>query len=210
LGEYQFGHADPKRRGGYRHQYRFDLSDEDIEREMDGYTLKHNLTNDSDLTEFVGTVLEDNGAMISTVEKMRAGVVPGGMSPQADMDSGGATYFFTRIRKLPSDGRPTEPGLYFKKRLLRRMDAVSYDGDKYGRCTGDTVREHRHSTVDGWKRCARNSSNETIFKYSVTLLDNIEFIRTSSARERESVLRAFTSRGITRLPDGRRIESVVL
>ena len=210
LGEYQFGHADPKRRGGYRHQYRFDLSDEDIEREMKGYALKHNLTNDSDLEEFIGTVLENNGAMISTVEKMRAGVVPGGMSPQADMDSGGATYFFTRIRKLPSDGRPTEPGLYFKKRLLRRMDAVSYDGDKYGRCTGDTVREHRHSTVDGWKRCARNSSNETIFKYSVTLLDNIEFIQTSSARERESVLRAFTSRGITRLPDGRRIESVVL
>ena len=32
-----------------------------------------------------------------------AGVVPGGMSPQADMDSGGATYFFTRIYKIPAE-----------------------------------------------------------------------------------------------------------
>ena len=55
-----------------------------------------------------------------------------------------------------------------------------------------------------------DGSNETIFKYSVTLLDNIEFIRTRSAQEREGVLRAFTSRGIRHLPDGRRIESVVL
>jgi len=210
LGEYQYGHADPKRRGGYRHQFRFDLSDEDLERQMRGYSLKHGLTNGAHMGTFIETLLDNNGAMISTVEKMRAGVTPGGMSPEADMSTGGATYFFTRIKKLGADGKPKEAGLYFKKRLLRRMDAISYDGDKYGRCTDDTVREQRHSTVDGWKQCARQGSNETIFKYSVTLLDNIEFIQTASAQERDRVLRAFTSRGITRLPDGRRIESVVL
>ena len=210
LGEYQYGHADAKRRGGYRHQYRFDLSDEDLERQMKGYTLKHSLTNRTQMGPFIETLLDNNGAMISTVEKMRAGVVPGGMSPEADMSTGGATYFFTRIKKLGADGKPKDTGLYFKKRLLRRMDAISYDGDKYGRCTDDTVREQRHSTVDGWKHCARQGSNETIFKYSVTLLDNIEFIQTASAQERDRVLRAFTSRGITLLPDGRRIESMVL
>ncbi len=210
LGEYQYGYADPKRQGGYRQQYRFDLSDEDLERKMKGYALKHSLTNGAQMGPFIEQVLENNGAMISTVEKMRVGVTPGGMSPQTDMDTGGATYFFTRVHKLPAEGKPKETGLYFKKRLLRRMDAISYDGDKYGRCTDDTVREQRHSTIEGWKKCAGKGSNETIFKYSVTLLDNIEFIRTSSTKERESVLRAFTSRGIRHLPDGRRIESVVL
>ena len=44
--------------------------------------------------------------MVSTVEKMRIGIPPGGMSPEADMDSGGASYFFTRIHKLPAQGPP--------------------------------------------------------------------------------------------------------
>lgn len=49
------------------------------------------------------------------------------------MDTGWATYFFTRIRKLPTAGGSRETGLYFKKRLLRRMDAISYDHDAFGR-----------------------------------------------------------------------------
>lgn len=58
--------------------------------------------------------LGNNGAMINTVEKIGAGVRPGGMSPESDMKSGGASYVFTRIRKSPSAGG-TAPGLYFKK-----------------------------------------------------------------------------------------------
>lgn len=45
LGEHQ---AAFKRRGGtagYRHQYRFDLSDEDLEKRLPGYALQHSLTN---------------------------------------------------------------------------------------------------------------------------------------------------------------------
>ena len=136
-GEYQGGFRDPKTKGGYRCQMRFDLSDEEIERQMKGYALKHKLTNGEKVDSFIDLVLENNGAMISTVEKMRAGVAPGGMSPESDMNSGGASYFFTRIHKMPGSGAPSEAGLYFKKRLLRRMDAVSYDHDAYGRVTDE-------------------------------------------------------------------------
>ena len=209
-GEYQLGFLDRKLEGGYRHQYRFDLSDADLEREMKGHALFHKLTDGARMDTFIETALENNGAMVSTVEKMRIGIPPGGMSPEADMDTGGASYFFTRIKKLPARGKPTNRGLYFKKRLLRRMDAVSYDHDAFGRVTDDYVRNRRGSTPSEWREFAGSSNNETIFKYSVTLLDNVEYIVTENTAERDSVLKSFAKRGITALPDGRKIEEVVL
>ena len=210
MGEYQLAFKDPGKRAGYRHQYRFDISDEDLERQMKGYGLYHRLTNGDDLPSFIDTVLENNGAMVSTVEKLRAGIPVGGMSPEADMDTGGATYFFTRIRKLPTAGGSRETGLYFKKRLLRRMDAISYDHDAFGRVRDDYVSNHRGSTPAEWKKFARRSSNETIFKYSVTLLDNIDVIVVGSEREKRRLLDVFRKRRISRLPDGRKVEDIIL
>ena len=212
LGEYQTQWDDPKRQAGYRHQMRFDISDEELDRQLPGYGLYHRLTDDGSLPTFMDEILGSNGAMASTVEKMRIGVKPGGMSPQEDMNTGGATYFFTRIRKLPGQrGGSREPGLYFKKRMLRRMDAITYTGDKYGRVTGDTVHKSRRSGVADWKKIAeRGGSDETIFKYSVTLLDNIEVVAVRNTSERTKVIAAFRKRGITELPDGRKIEEVVV
>ena len=210
-GEYQGGFKDLEKRGGYRQQLRFDISDEDIERQMKGYALKHKLTNGEKVDGFVELVLENNGAMISTVEKLRAGVPAGGMSPEQDMDSGGASYFFTRIHKMPgTGGAPSETGLYFKKLLLRRMDAISYDHDAYGRTTDDYVASRRGSTPEDWKSFARQSGNETILKNSVMLLDDIELIVTGSDAERKRTLSSFHKRGIRRLPDGREVEKVVV
>ncbi len=65
------------------------------------------------------------------------------------------------------------------------------------------------STVDDWKRFAQRHGNETIFKYSVTLLDNIEFIVARSDNERREIIQSFTRRGIKKLPDGRKVEDIV-
>ncbi|HPQ72289.1 MAG TPA: phage head morphogenesis protein, partial [bacterium] len=210
FGSFQHATRGKIKEAGRRVQMRFDITDADLDRELGGYSLKHRLTNDGDVAEFLNMALDNNGAMISTVEKMRVGITPGGMSPVADMESGGATYFFTRIRKTPTAARTGEPGLYFKRKLLRRMDSITYDHDKYGRCTGDEVRKHRKSFIQDWKRIvSRDSSDETIFKYTVTLLDNLECIVAKSSSERSAVLAAFKKRGITRLPDGRKIEDIV-
>jgi len=212
MGEHQAQWDDPSRRAGYRHQMRFDISDEDLDRELPGYGLYHRLTDDRTMAGFLDGMLGDSGALVSTVEKMRVGVRPGGMSPQADMDTGGATYFFTRIRKLPGRrGGSRQPGLYFKKRLLRRMDSVTYGSDQFGRVTGDTVRKKRKSTVKEWKQiAAREGADETIFKYSVTLLDNIDVVAVSSQAQRRQVIKAFKKHGITKLPDGRRVDDIVV
>ena len=91
------------------------------------------------------------------------------------------------------------------------MDAITYSSDKFGRVTGDTVRKNRKSTVEEWKQIAsRKGSDETIFKYSVTLLDNIDVVAVRSASDRTKVIAAFKKHGITRLPDGRRIEDIVV
>jgi hypothetical protein len=210
MGGYQAAFKDPARRAGYRHQYRFDISDVDIEKKMKGYSLHHSLTNGEDVATFIDTVLDNNGAMLSTIEKLRAGVPVGGMSPEADMDTGGASYFFTRIKKLPTAGGSPDKGLYFKKQMLRRMDAISYDHDAFGKVRDDYVVSHRGSTPDEWKQFARRSGNETIFKYSVTLLDNIELIVVGSEREKQRLLEVFRKQKIALLPDGRKVEDIVL
>lgn len=209
VGEYQLGFKDAKIAGGYRHQYRFDISDADLEKQMKGYSLYHKLTNGESISEFLDTVLENNGAMISTIEKLRSGVMPGGMSPESDMNSGGSSYVFTRIRKSPT-ASSGDVGLYFKKRLLRRMDAVSYDHDAFGKVKDDYVSSNRGSDPTTWKSFSRNSGNETIFKYSITLLDNLESIVVHSNLEEKKVLDVFKKHGISTLLDGRKVEELVV
>ena len=210
MGEYQRGGLDPSREAGYRNQYRFDISDEDLEKQMKGFGLFHKLTNGGDIPGFFDSVLDGNGAMVSTVEKMRSGVPVGGMSPESDMRTGGASYFFTRIKKLPTAGKSSDAGIYFKKRLLRRMDAISYDHDAFGKVTGTYVSDHRGSTPAEWKKFSRKGSNETIFKYSVTLLDNVDVIVVRSQKEKDALLSVFQKRGIGKLPDGRNVKNIVL
>jgi len=66
------------------------------------------------------------------------------------------------------------------------------------------------STLAEWKKFARRSSSETIFKYSVTLLDNIDVIVVGNDREKRRLLEVFHKRKISKLPDGRRVEDIVL
>ncbi len=207
MGAYQAGFLDRGLKGGYRHQYRFDITEEDLEKNMKGYSLVHRLTNSEGMSGFIETILENNGAMVSTVEKMRMGIPPGGMSPVADMQTGGASYFFTRIQKNPTRDAP--PALYFKKSMLRRMDAISYSHDAYGKVVDDYVKKNRGNNIRDWKKFSGKSNNETIFKYSVTLLDNIEYIVANSTAERQKIIKSFTSRGIKKLPDGRKVEDIV-
>jgi nitrogen regulatory protein PII-like uncharacterized protein len=90
------------------------------------------------------------------------------------------------------------------------MDAISYDHDAYGRVTDDYVASRRGSTPAEWKSFACQSGNETIFKNSVMILDDIEMIVTGSDAERKRTLASFHKRGIRRLPDGRDVEKIVV
>ena len=200
-----------KKDAGYRHQLRFDITDDHIKSELGDYGLFHRLTNGSDIASVLDEVLDHNGALISTVEKMRVGIPVGGMSPSSDMGTGGASYFFTRVRKLPSvEYEKGEPGFYFKSQMLRRMDAITYEGDNYGKVTGNHVRQHRKVGISEYKFIAnRKSSDETIFKNEVTLLDNLQCVTVNNETAKKKVLNVFKKHGVTRLPDGRQVKDIV-
>jgi hypothetical protein len=205
-GEYQLGFLDRNKRGGQRVQFRPDVSKEALDKEMSGYALSHEVTGGNSLTGLIEMVLENNGIMASTVEKMRMGIAPRGMSPISDMGTGGASYFFTRIAKM-SDSSSSK--LYFKKDMLRRMDAISYNSDCYGKVVGDFVRDRRASKIEEWKEYHNYGSNETIFKGSVSLVDNIDIIVVDDLDEKTEIIQSFKKRAIGKLPDGRRIEDIV-
>lgn len=196
---------------GYKNTYRFDVGKQELERELKGYGLYHKMTNGRDLIKTIDDILANNGAFVSTVEKIRLGIPVGGMSPLDDMGSGGASYFFTRLRKVPGSNEAGEVGFYFKKNMVRRLDAITYDADKYGRVTGSTVRNNRYSNLNMYRNIARlYRSDETIFKNTVTLLDNIEHINVYGRANKQKLVDVFHKHGIKKLPDGRRIEDVIL
>lgn len=90
------------------------------------------------------------------------------------------------------------------------MDSITYEGDKFGRVTGNTVRNNREYSVNGYKDMLRKSCDETIFKNSVSLLDNIDVINVGSSSSKQELIQVFKKHNIKKLPDGRKIEDVIL
>ena len=196
------------RAGGTRIQHRFDISEAVMKKQMKDYVLTHSLTGGMDMESFFDVVLGTNRSFMPTADRFATGVPIGGMSPGADMNSGGASYFFTRIRKRTS---PDARGMIrLKSDLLRRSDAISYPNDKYGNVTGTNVRDYRASTISEMRRYSRNCGNETIFKGPVTILDNLDSISVSSNAERQRLIKVFTKHGVLKLPDGRSISKVIV
>ncbi|MFA7329791.1 MAG: phage minor head protein [Candidatus Delongbacteria bacterium] len=204
-GVYQTSTAGARAGAGMRVQYRFDIPREELARELDGYVLQHHLTK-GDMQSFLETVLPTNRSFVPTAERFSVGVPIGGMSPSQDMNTGGASYFFTRIVK--ADQKQVNC-VRFKPDMLRRADAISYDHDKYGNVVGNSVRENRISDIATWKRMPRHGSNETIFKGAVPLLEHLDSLVVGSSGQKASVVALFRKHGISTLPDGRRIEDVV-
>lgn len=194
-----FGH-------GHRHLYRPDLQGPEWDSFRKSHRLHHAVTNGG-MVQAVEAILNSGGKMAPSTDKLRRGIPLGGMSPEADLRSGGASYFFTRIKTR--QGAQRSPGFTWKSDLLGRLDAISYQSDKYGRVTGDHVLENRVSDVEGWSQIARMGSNETIFKNSLSLFDQLENILTSSASERRAVIQAFRDQGYQVFPDGRPLEEVI-
>jgi len=112
-----------------------------------------------------------------------------------------------------AERRNVRPGggvVVWKPSHLRRLDAISYDGDRYGQVSGDGyVLSHRKSSPEKVIEAARNSSNETIFKNGLSLFDDLEAIFTANQQARQKVIELLRRHKIERWPDGRSLEEVV-
>jgi hypothetical protein len=118
------------------------------------------------------------------------------------MRSGGASFFFTRIRK-PSDNGV---GFNFKIKNLSRLDVVSYESDRFGSISSVA---DRGSVIPEYKAFSGKSDNESIFKEGLSI-DDLESIVVHDDAEKADVLKEFSDRGITHLADGRPVSDIVL
>ena len=186
---------------GYGYQDRLDMTEKEIEKALPGTHLTHHSGN---VVAFVESVVKGGGDITSTMERLRRGVqISSGMSPEADQQTGGASYFFTRIAKKESSA-----SLEFPIRLLVRSDAISFSGDRFGRVTPGYESE-RYGDIEGYKLCRTRGSNETIFKHGLSIWD-VTHIRTKSDMERNRLLKFFRDRGRENWPDGRSLQEVIL
>jgi SPP1 gp7 family putative phage head morphogenesis protein len=198
---------------GWKRWDRWDLPRGQVEKEMKGYTLHHRLS--GAMPDVIESWLDGGGQVTPTVERLRVGqAITSGMSPSADLETGGASYFFTRIKTSATAQK--HPGVTFKIGNLARQDAVSYPSDFFGDVRPAGMNTHtsdprtaRGISPEEWKSFSKNSSNETIFKNGFHLLEDVDTINASSAAEREKVIGVFKKHGYEKLPDGRAIDEVV-
>ncbi|OED40240.1 hypothetical protein ACH42_17145 [Endozoicomonas sp. (ex Bugula neritina AB1)] len=201
-GEYQaFGQG---RRVHFRPEI---LNDPKIKQFEKNYRIFHANSDNGQIVDTVRNVLQSGGQMAATTDKIRRGIKPGGMSYTSDLSSGGANYFFTRIRK--KDSAYNDVGFVWKSRQAARMDAISYNSDQYGRTTGNHVQQHRNVDLASIQNAHVHSLNETIFKDSLSLFDDLDRIVVYTHKEVEEVKAVLKKAGYDQWPDGRDLDDII-
>ncbi len=191
---------------GWERTERWDLPRAEIEREMKGWTLHHSTS--TSIESVIDSVLEGGGDFTSTTERLRKGIpIASGMSPQADLGTGGANYLFTRIYRPGKGDRET--GFNFKIGNLARQDAFSFDRDRYGNVSNAAAYKERGKTLADFQRMAGSSGNETILKYGLPFLDELDSVTVGTKAERDRVIAVFKKHGWEKLPDGRAVADIV-
>lgn len=164
----------------------------------------------SNVWERVERLVDYGGALASLSDRVRRGVQLSGSSVESDLETGGGDYVFTRIKRAAPVAQ-LGTGLYWKPRVLRRLDAITYSSDSFGRTKGSYVEDNRTGqTVASLRALFNASSDETIFKGALSLFDDLQYIVLSSDAEVKRAIQFMQSRGYQQWPDGRRLEEVIV
>ncbi len=130
------------------------------------------------------------GGMASTEDRFRMGITTLGrtMSPGRDMDTGGASYVFTRLKWKPERAKRTGADLIFKNDALLDMNTISYDGDKYGSVA---KLGQRAKTRDELVSYSGRGSNETIVRHTLGFesLETVQVPRHVDPKKVEKILK---------------------
>lgn len=200
-----FGH-------GRAYQLRPDLEGAEFDQFGRDYILFHNpqgLGSDAGYGAFekLKSVIDGGGVVASLADRVRRGVPLAGSSVSSDLQTGGGDYVFTRIKRRGTTGT----GVYWKMTHLRRMDAITYDSDNFGRVTEGHVEANRKGQdIASYKAVASSGSNETIFKGGLSLFDDVDRIVLASQAEVDDAIRWMKGRGYTTWPDGRELSDVIM
>jgi SPP1 gp7 family putative phage head morphogenesis protein len=204
-GVYQaFGH-------GRAYQFRPDLDTQEFRDFAQGHLVYHNpmsllkYSGSKGVWERLRPVIEGGGHMASLADRVRRGVSLNGSSVGSDFNTGGASYFFTRI-KARSPG--LSAGYYWKPDVLKRMDAITYGGDQFGRVTPGSEATRYGQSVSDFKTMAGRNSDETIFKNGLSAFDDLEMVVFKTKKEMDEAIAGMKSMGYSMWPDGRKLTDV--
>lgn len=181
-----------RQEGGWAFWERFDIDMKEFKKKVGQKSLHHSFGSETP-DVFMTNLLERNGQLTATEERIRTGLFRSGqgMSSTADMDSGGASYIFTRIGTRTSQkGR-----IKFNNRLLLRTDNISYAGDMYGK-SDPASKAMRYADPDGWVAASKGNSNETIVKAGINVFDYVDQVMLHSLQQKEKLIELYHSRGI--------------
>ncbi len=157
--------------------------------------------------ERLRSIIEGGGQIGSQIDRMRRGVASFGSSVSSDHTSGGANYIFTRLRTRASG--MNKAGIYWNpERLLRRSDAFTYTGDRFGTVERSMQVKDRQIDPAGWRKAAASPSNETNFRDSLSVFDDVERIVLASRAEYNEAIGGMRALGYRTWPDGRALEDV--
>lgn len=155
-------------------------------------------------------ILNSGGQLSSQMDRVRRGIASRGSSVSSDHASGGANYVFTRLfKRSKMTGRSRSPGIYWKARQATRLDAFSYDGDVYGTVSRARQETSRAKDLAGMRSNASSGGNETNFRDSISVFDDVEKIILDDRSDYDAALKWFKANGYTTWPDGRSLEDVI-
>lgn len=155
-------------------------------------------------------LVEAGGQLASQVDRIRRGVPLVGSSVGPDFQSGGANYVFTRLSSKAGNIKGHGAGFILKPQTAQRLDAFSYSGDRYGTVDRDMQRSDRAADLEGMRRNARGSSNETNFRDSVSLFDAVEYIVLDTEAQALDARKFMKNSGYATWPDGRPLAEVII
>ncbi len=160
-----------------------------------------------------------SGGLLPTVRRRQAGFDPGqGMSEASDVKSGGASSVFTSMSKnaggiKPSAGSGSQFEMIWEgeqaEAMTRRADWYGTPGDNFG---ATNPNDHHYTTNMSRKTESAQKWNgaQVMFEGSIGMQAHAPtWIRTGSA-SRPQVIAAFKEQGLGVLPDGRKIDDVVI
>lgn len=182
---------------------------------IDRFVVLHNLAHVVDLVSIIKL-----GALLSSTERYRRGIMVDGMSTSDDLRYGGGDSIFTRIyfksyfseNKIDDEFVGPLPIVIFRSSLLDRTDWWCQNSDTWGKTEAE-VFSNRISPTNFFIQSKSTDaeytmSNEQMFRYGISTQD-VAFIAVSSETKKDELLTLLRDNNISEM-NGRPIEEIVI
>lgn len=190
--KYDIGVEDMVFTTGPSGRMRFFLSDSAVAK-LRTYTgvdaFYHNVSGGNDLSRWTNILSGPQAGLHATDVRWSEGISASGMSSDADMESEGAHYVFTKVIHGNIAGSVGSHTVVIHPVAgLRRLDVYGNQGDNYG----------KHNSSTEVYDLMKGNPYEIMFKHTVPLTD-MWFVRVGQESQRKALLQELMNRGITEI-----------